>query len=341
MGEINHPFGGFIAAMTGHIRTIRPARAAIAAVLAFSATPLFAQTVAPPLVAPTTVPDAPTPAATPMPVAPATTPSPVFKPSAPVVQATPPLEERIAVATAAAEAEQGAQPAARRTAEARPQPRPASRAERMTERAPAPAPQSAPASPPVAAEPVLPAPAPAPVEAATGDPVVTPATTPQSGRTDDALLWALGGGALLLLGLGGAAMMRRRRPEEDYAGPVRALEPSLIPAVAMTPAPARPMVARPAMAPMAAMPADATLEAMVAAPPSADNPFTTRTKRLRRAKFLLAERAMEAAPHVPPQTVHAEPVPASAPLSASDRSQTVYRFGADRQRPGFGKPRTS
>ncbi|WCP13013.1 hypothetical protein sphantq_01428 [Sphingobium sp. AntQ-1] len=97
--------------MTGNIRTNRPARAAIAAVLVLTATPLLAQTAAPP-VAPTVAPAtpapvtaAPAPMAAPM-TAPAATPTPEFTPGQPVVQATPPLEERIAAATAAAEAEQ-------------------------------------------------------------------------------------------------------------------------------------------------------------------------------------------------------------------------------------------
>lgn len=97
------------------------------------------------------------------------------------------------------------------------------------------------------------------------------------------------------------------------------------------------MPARPAFA--AATPAtasDATLEAMVAAPPSADNPFATRTKRLRRAKYLLAQRDAAAhAPHPAPQTTHAEPV-----AQAPDRSQTVYRYGGQVPHPGFLKPRT-
>ena len=44
--------------MTGHIRTIRPARAAIAAVLAFTATPLLAQDIVPPAVTPSAAPSA-------------------------------------------------------------------------------------------------------------------------------------------------------------------------------------------------------------------------------------------------------------------------------------------
>ncbi|PHQ62639.1 MAG: hypothetical protein COC10_10485 [Sphingobium sp.] len=148
-------------------------------------------------------------------------------------------------------------------------------------------------------------------------------------RTDQALLWALGGGALLLLGLGGAAMMRRRRPDDadaTTAAPGQlAPEPVVVRRAAPAPAMARPLVT-----------ADATLDAMVAAPPSADNPFMTRSKRLRRAKFLLAQREAAMQPPVAQRTVQ----PAPVPTHAADRSQTVYRFGADRQRQGFMKPRT-
>ena len=75
---------------------------------------------------------------------------------------------------------------------------------------------------------------------------------------------------------------------------------------------------------------------MVAAPPSAENPFRTQRKRLARARFLLAQHEKrEQAPYgnapaaVPPQTIHAEP-----------QMQTVYRMGADRNRRMSFKPQT-
>ena len=236
--------------MTGHIRTTRPATAAIAAVLALSATPLLAQEIAP--------------------------------------------------ATA-----------------------------------PAPAPQQTTAQQA------------APATAVTASQTAAPAPT-QSARTDQALLWAMGGGALLLLGLGGAAMMRRRRPlEEDaLAAPMAVDAPDAAPPADT--APIRPAGVAPAMAgrdtradalasrPTAPVPADATLDAMVAAPPSADNPFTTRVKRTRRARFLLAQREAALRPQPAPSTTRTDP----APTQAQDRSQTVYRFGGDRPRAGFLKPST-
>ena len=113
-------------------------------------------------------------------------------------------------------------------------------------------------------------------------------------------------------------------------------------------APIRPAGVVPAMAardtraealasrPMAAVPADATLDAMVAAPPSADNPFTTRVKRTRRARFLLAQREAALRSQSAPSTMRTDP----APAPTQDRSQTVYRFGGDRPRAGFLKPST-
>jgi hypothetical protein len=140
---------------------------------------------------------------------------------------------------------------------------------------------------------------------------------------------------LLLLGLGGTALMRRRRDDEAMVAEPQ-MAPAVVPVATPVAEPAyQPM--RPALAP--AMPltaSDTALEAMVAARPSADNPFTTRTKRLRRAKFLMAQQAASHAPTPAPQTMHAEPVAAPA----LDRSQTVYRFGGQVPHPGFLKPRT-
>ncbi len=108
---------------------------------------------------------------------------------------------------------------------------------------------------------------------------------------------------------------------------------------------AEPMPIEPAPAPVAprsvytpAAPVtdeERTIAAMVAAPPSPENPFLTHAKRVRRAKFLLAERQAVAAPPEPHQ---AEPV--ATPTPAIDRSQTVYRFGNDGVRTGVLKPRT-
>lgn len=137
---------------------------------------------------------------------------------------------------------------------------------------------------------------------------------------------------MLLAGLGGAALMRRRRPDAEA---MRDADHGLAP---------MPIKAEPVMVPFAAMarPArhgvtisDPALAAMVAAPPSADNPFLTQAKRVRRARFLLAQQQATA------QAPMADAVaPAAAPLPTVDRSQTVYRFGTQRSTQGFLKPRT-
>lgn len=161
--------------------------------------------------------------------------------------------------------------------------------------------------------------------------------------TKESLLWALGGGVLLLAGLGGAAAVRRRRniaeveEEEVLAAPVTPMvdKPVAVAPTFMERKPvAEPAVARALLAAGAAY--GSSLEAMVAAAPSADNPFRTHRKRLARARFLLAqqqkdERASfaDAPAHVPPQTIHAEP-----------QVQTVYRMGADRNRRMTFKPQT-
>lgn len=304
--------------MTDTIRSTRPARAAIAAVLAFSATPLLAQEiVAPPPVMPSVT--APAAATPPAPDA------PLFTPSQPVVQQTLPVDQRIAEASAAVEAERAAERPAPRAE------RPVQRAERITPATPAadrPAPVAAP----------QPAPADAARQQAIDDgaqpaPAIRqPATAAEAARTNDALLWALGGGALLLLGIGGTALMRRRRGDA-LARNVHEEVPfsmPLTPEIAAPPAdaaPVRPVLVRAS--------ADADLDVMVAAPPSADNPFTTRTKRMRRAKFLLAQREAAAVPHPAPQTIDAEPAPVAA---RENRSQTVYRFGGEGVRPSTLRP---
>jgi len=79
---------------------------------------------------------------------------------------------------------------------------------------------------------------------------------------------------------------------------------------------------------------------MVAASPSADNPFTTRVKRTRRARFLLAQREAALQPQPAPSTMRTGPAPAPAQDRSQDRSQTVYRFGGDRPRAGLLKPST-
>jgi hypothetical protein len=316
--------------MTEHIRNIRPARAAIAAVLALSATPVLAQVAAPPTVAPTIAPAMPD---TPAPTVASPT-APAFAVSQPVVQQTASVEDRRAASIAAAEAEaatKAAAPVAPRVVRPR-------AVERMA------APVAAVAAP-VAATPVTPSPVVAPEPVVAPAPAVAEAAPAPVGqavaRTDDALLWAMGGSALLLLGLGGAAMARRRRPTEAIEERETFIEPAVAP-VGVTPVAAAPVavpVARPAFATApSASHEDATLAAMVAAPPSEDNPFLTHAKRLRRARILLAQRE---AGHAPVMTQAQSQAQVATPAPAMDRSQTVYRFGGEGARPGLLRPRTS
>ena len=175
----------------------------------------------------------------------------------------------------------------------------------------------------------------APAPAATAE--VREASAADAG-TNESLLWALGGGALLLAGIGGAAAVRRRRSRVEAEDEVFATS-----ATPIVEEPAAAPIAEPAVAPppaaapfVAGAAYGSSLEAMVAAPPSPDNPFRTQRKRLARARFLLAQQEKRVqAPYgnapaaVPPQTIHAEP-----------QMQTVYRMGADRNRRMSFKPQT-
>lgn len=168
-----------------------------------------------------------------------------------------------------------------------------------------------------------------------------PAAAEAAARTDRALLWALGGGALLMLGIAGTAIVRRRRHKEelDFFEHELAQSRNAMAASANSPL----VSARDAASPGKEAPAIAqkshkseTIKDMVAAAPDARNPFRTHAKRLRRARFLMAQRHATT-PVRAPQTIHAEPI--SQP--AVDRDQTVYRFDGQARRPGLLKPRRS
>ena len=337
--------------MNEHIRKIRPARAAIAAVLVMSATPVLAQVAAPPSVTPTIAPAAPAPAA-PAPAPAASVPTaPAFAASQPVVQQTPSVEERRAASIAAAEAEAETNVAAPRAARPRAVTPNVERADAAVTSIAAPAaPVAATPSPVVAPEPAASDAAAAPVLATEPAAPVTEVQAMTTG-TDDALLWAMGGTALLLLGLGGAAIARRRRPIDAVEGRHSLIQDTPV-AVPVAHAPVAPMPVAPMATTAASIAApvgretfahepggqeNATLAAMVAAPPSAENPFLTHAKRLRRARLLLAQRAAVPAP-VMTQTQSQTQV--ATPAAAMDRSQTVYRFGGEAARPGILRPRT-
>ncbi|RVT41082.1 hypothetical protein [Sphingobium algorifonticola] len=330
--------------MRKHI-TVRPARAAIAAVLALGSTPLLAQVAAPSAPPPVaaTQPAAPAVNAAPPPVA-STAPdvaAPILKPQSPVVQPLP--EAPPVVAAPIAEA---APPAPVR--------REILRAERA---APTDAPAAADAAP-VAATTAAPAAAtpsavstsavPAPVEST---PAALPASNavPADPADNSALEWGLMGGGIVLLG--GAALlatMRRRRLRAD-SDPVihrasvqhgvreepvieSAITTDRVPspvAVAPTPVAARRSTASPVVGHQ-----HADLEAMVAAAPTADNPFRTRKNRLRRAHFLMRNGGMAV---TQPTTV----TPVNAVPQTVPRHAPVYDFGGNMgQRRGW-RPATT
>jgi hypothetical protein len=283
------------------------------------------------------------------------------------VQSTPSVEERLnaAIAASQAEAESAApapvkQSASRSAAQSMSRAAPAPRA--ATDPAPVAAPateratqaaSTAPVTPPVKVAPVSEVAAPVSEVAA---PVAAQGAPAESASIDPALLWAMGGGALLLVGLGGAALLRSRRKRDQWVdaddrAPVEPVRAAPAPMPLMTPAPAV-MTQSPTPAPVSASTSantplsaeQATLEAMVAAPPSPENPFRTHAKRVTRAKFLLAQ---QQAAHRTPATgaplAAGQDAPAhvESPRTAPAAAQTVYRFGTDRRRDSLLKPRTS
>lgn len=121
-------------------------------------------------------------------------------------------------------------------------------------------------------------------------------------------------GLAVLGGLGVAfATARRRRSAGEYEEEYRDLEPEAIAPEQV--APAEPMLARPEPAPVMPAPAfaaapaapgapavldssadrEALIARMVAAPPDAENPYTSPAKRRRKARMILAARDQEQA----------------------------------------------
>lgn len=178
-------------------------------------------------------------------------------------------------------------------------------------------------------------------------PAAAPVETARSDNTDEALTWGLAGGALLLVGVAGTLAFRRRRapreigaqeegvtlhtPEGIVTVPESAVMPELLAPASAT---SDPVSAIPVSRPVAVDHQHGSLEAMVAAPPSAANPFLTRRNRLRRAQFLMERQAHGVAEPVIPVS---EAASAAAHL---DRSQTVYSFGPSKGRRAGLFPRT-
>ncbi|APZ97184.1 hypothetical protein BWQ93_00760 [Sphingopyxis sp. QXT-31] len=311
----------------------RPAASAIAAFLALSTPAALAQTAPVAEPAPPTVmapPVAPTVPTTTSPVAaPAPAPAPVIRvpldlPAAPVAQSEP-------------------RPAAK--AAARPAPKAAPRvaaAERTAPAAPAPV-EAAPVAATAAAASALPAAEVAPV-APVVDPAPTAVTT-EAAAPSDGFPWEIVGGAAALLLAGGVGLTfaRRRRhavaadawefrktaaetewvPTAPAAAPVvaREAEPMVNPEPIPAPAPVEEPVRRTtpsfAAAPSGSM---GRHEAMALVGPTADNPFATLSKRLKRARFLdRKERVAYEATLAGEQPVASEP--ARQPVSAWEIAQ--------------------
>ena len=275
--------------MTKHIFPLRPAGAAIAAVLALSSTAAFAQEI----VAPPTMPAA---APAPMLVIPQSAPVPAAP--APVIvmptQPTPPV-----VAEAPARVPRATRQAAQRPAATA---RPAARVA-------APAPVARTAAPIATAAPVVAAEAspPADIEFAPAQTAFPADATPEldtatTADTDTGLgAGELGliGGALAVGGIAAAALFARRRRRDPAPEPVDVFAArSAAPPTPLTPPP----VAAERTAPVAAAVAPLVAHRPVAAGtgfhvhqaeqgPTADNPFLTRRNRLRRARFLDAQEA--------------------------------------------------
>ncbi|HEY1124935.1 MAG TPA: hypothetical protein VGE65_04830 [Sphingobium sp.] len=327
--------------MKKQLHTNRPAIAAIAAVLAFATSPAGAQPApdvsadpaitqpesAPPVVEPAPAPEAVAPAE------PAQSAPVQIAPQSEVVQAVPPSQ---------------AEPAAPA--------RDATRARTVTTIQPAATkPAAAPSAPaevparPIATPVVTPDTQPA-ADFAQTKPAAQP-TAPANPEVVDAAWWALGGGVLLFAGgLGALALSRsKKRPGAARADRTRDRAPATVqPAVAAEAAIAvpEPIVVKsktPVRAARIAHSSWPELEKMVDQAPSPENPFLTRSKRMRRAKFLLehehepkpaAQTAKHAAKEVKPQA-KAEVKKAPAVKAVNGKANATYSFGSK------AKPRTN
>jgi hypothetical protein len=226
-----------------HIRTHRPAAAALFAAAVFSTAPVFAQdttTIATPPPVVTIAP--PPPALTPAPApAPAPAPPPVVSTAppaaapAPVRAATPAPAPRAVTRTNTVRTRQAAP--VRQSAPARAAPPP-------VQAQPAPSAAPAPAPAPVAEVPVPPALAPAPV------PVTEAAPAPVQEASRPILSWLLAGAAVLIAAIGLLLFMRRRRDEDEvyeesvYEEPVIARSEPVAREYQPTIVPPQPIIAR-------------------------------------------------------------------------------------------------
>ena len=276
--------------MTKIAPPIRPAASAIAAFLALSTPAAFAQDA--PIVPMTPPVAAPTTPAPPTIQPPATVAAPAEAPAAqPVIRV--PLD--LPPVSRATEREAAAPPAR-------------ARAERPTQRAAAPAPTAtaraaaAPAADPLSS--AAPAEVAAPIAAPKTEPVqpaadVVAAPVETTATNSSGFPWEIAGGAaaLLIVGSAGLAFARRRRVssevwtfDESATGTewVPAAEPAFAAREEIAPTPET-RLADPASTPTFAAAPSGSMgrhEAMAMAGPTPENPFSTRSKRLARARFL-------------------------------------------------------
>lgn len=293
-------------AMTQMHPTLRPASAAIAAVLACSSTTLFAQEIGSPspALAVGSTPSAPVTSATTQPLRTVQS----LPPSPPPLPVLEPLDEAIAPAAPAARAASQAAPrqvvSREAITQARvPAERPALTAPSAVTADRAPAPQQALTPVPQSTEPAASSPLPR----------VTNSESTQHTATDadsDGALWAAAGAGALLLAGGIALAARRRRPEavltdENRPSVIERDKVSTPPVVAPVTSVVAPQRASD-FASQGAVSSDepvrhlVVVDAMASDRPTAENPFLTRRNRRRRADFLL-------------RTGQAEPAPAAAP----------------------------
>lgn len=346
-------------AMSKNLSPLRPAMTAIAAVIALSSTPLFAQTTdsaaptaAPVVVAPPPVITAP-PAATQTAAPEISTPAPAAAPApAPAMKTvgTPVVHESDSAATDTASTRVAPAPVKRvatatnRTANVRASAPPPTASATPAKADKAPASLSGPAAKtmPTATETAAAAPA------ATPSPVATTTKTTHASTVDeDALPIAGGVGAAVIL-LGGAAVyaMRRRRREDDE----ELVVPASAPVETVAVREADPVMVAPKAAP-ATIAATGMPKALpngfdisrfgrhtqaAYLGPTPDNPSHSLKRRLKRASFFdQREREAAEAGHRVAQTPIEAPVQQAA-RAAHDDGQVTVRLAPQRKSGGFG-----